>query len=193
MKKIIFWGDEVFTGSHGFAEILIDYIFLSHPLNQIQTYSYGGEGATWQQVLAQTPLHVISKSPDQILLCLGYNEIQSGKNVEYISIEVHNLLHLILEKTKAEIFVGNLCVDLFAEDKQEQAKQFNQILANINLPRLRLVDLDIPFKNYLQKHRESTGEKRSLHTQWNKLTTLGKLLLAQHFFQHLLEHSSYKA
>ena len=182
MKKIIFWGDGILAGPSGFAELLSNHIFLHHPRADVSTSLYGGEQAGWQDTVRETPLHVIGKAPDLVVLGFGYTDLADGKSPDEIARLAHGVLNLMLQKTHTRICILSVVSGFFIEDSdRERCHALNKAF-RVSDPRISLVDLDRKVDEFFQEHKQGPGEKHSLHLDRSRLTPLGKLFLAHHAF-----------
>jgi hypothetical protein len=186
MKKIIFWGDGILAGASGFAELLLNHIFLHHPRANVATSLYGGEAETWQAAAKNTPFHVIGKSPDLAVLGFGYADLNEGRSPEEIATVAQGMITLILQKTQCRICLLSVVSSFFAEPAdREKCHVLNRRLRELAGPRVDFVDLEGRAERFLLEHKQGAGEKRSLHLDSSRLTPLGRLFLAHHAF-HLI-------
>lgn len=185
MKKIIFWGDGILAGPSGFAELLLNHIFLHHPRANVGTSLYGGEAETWREAAKNTPFHVIGKAPDLAVLGFGYADLTEGLTPEEITASAQAMLTLILQKTQCSVCLLSLVSSFFSEEDREKCHGLNRRLRELAGPRVEFVDLEGRVERFLAEHKQGSGEKRSLHLDTNRLTPLGRLFLAHHAF-HLI-------
>lgn len=186
MKKIIFWGDGILAGPSGFAELLLNHIFLHHPRADVGTSLYGGESETWQAAAKNTPFHVIGKAPDLAVLGFGYADLAEGRAPEEIALAAQGMITLILQKTHCRICLLSVVSSFFAENSErEKCHALNRKLRELEGPRVDFVDLEGRVERFLAEHKQGAGEKRSLHLDAHRLTPLGRLFLAHHAF-HLI-------
>lgn len=186
MKKIIFWGDGILAGPSGFAELLLNHIFLHHPRANVATSLYGGESETWQAAAKNTPFHVIGKSPDLAVLGFGYADLSEGRTPEEIAPIAQGMITLILQKTQCRISLLSVVSSFFPEPAdREKCHVLNRRLRELAGPRVDFVDLEGRAERFLLEHKQGAGEKRSLHLDSSRLTPLGRLFLAHHAF-HLI-------
>lgn len=184
MKKIIFWGDGILAGPHGFSELLLNHIFLHHPRADVATYQYIDE--TWQEAARNTPLHVIGKAPDLVVLGFGYSDLAAGRDPEEIAQTAKAAVTLMLQKTQSRVCLLSVVSSFFPEDaERERCHALNQALRASAGPRVDFVDLEGRVERFLAEHKLGAGEKRSLHLDSSRLTPLGRLFLAHHAF-HLI-------
>ena len=183
MKKIIYWGDGILSGPAGYAELLIDYVFLNHPRADVANSIYGGERATLQAAMRETPLHAIGRALDLIILGFGYTDLSASKPPGEIAQMVQSVTNLMLQKTQAHVCLPNLASSFFAEDREKAAcSAVNGMLAGQASSRVTVLDLESRVEDFLEAHRQGPGEKRSLHLDSHRLTLLGRLFLAHHAF-----------
>jgi hypothetical protein len=186
MKKIIFWGDGILAGPSGFAELLLNHIFLHHPRANVATSLYGGESETWPAAAKNTPFHVIGKSPDLAVLGFGYADLSEGRSPEEIAPIAQGMITLILQKTQCRISLLSVVSSFFPEPAdREKCHVLNRRLRELAGPRVDFVDLEGRAERFLLEHKQGAGEKRSLHLDSSRLTPLGRLFLAHHAF-HLI-------
>ncbi len=183
MKKIIFWGDGLLSGTTGYADLLANHIFLHQPQADVTTSIYGGGMATWQDAARETPLHVIGKAPDLVILGFGAADLSSGLSVEEITLEAESVLSLIQKKTHSRISLLSLISSFFEAGVQREAcHKVNRRLREFSSDRVEWVDLETRVERFLNLHRQGPGEKHALHLDPARLTPLGRLFLAHHAF-----------
>jgi len=186
MKKIIFCGDGILAGPSGFAELLLNHIFLHHPRANVSTSLYGGESETWQSAAKNTPFHIIGKSPDLAVLGFGYADLSEGRTPEEIASIAQGMINLVLQKTQGRICLLSVVSSFFPEPAdREKCHVLNGRLRELAGPRVDFVDLEGRAERFLLEHKQGSGEKRSLHLDASRLTPLGRLFLAHHAF-HLI-------
>ncbi len=186
VKKIIFWGDGILAGPNGFAELLLNHIFLHHPRADVATFQYGEESETWQDAAKSAPFHVIGKAPDLVVLGFGYSDLSAGRDPGEIAQTARAAVTLILQKTQSRVCLLSMVSSFFAEEgERERCHALNQHLRSLSGPRVDFVDLEGRVERFLAEHKQGTGEKRSLHLDSSRLTPLGRLFLAHHAF-HLI-------
>jgi hypothetical protein len=187
MKKIIFWGDGILAGPSGFAELLSNHIFLHHPKADVSTSFYGGETAAWHDAVKETPLHVIGKAPDLVILGFGYTDLTAGKSPEEIAQAAHGVVTLMLQKSQARVCLLSVVSSFFSEEAdRKRCQTLNRHLRDLQGgPRVQMVDLEGRVEWFLGEHMQGPGEKHSLHLDRNRLTPLGRLFMAHHAF-HLI-------
>jgi hypothetical protein len=186
VKKIIFWGDGVLAGPYGFAELLLNHIFLHHPRAEVSTSIYGGEAETWQDAARNAPFHVIGKAPDLVLLGFGYSDLAAGRKAGEIESVARGAVALMVQKTQCRVSLLPLIASFFAgEDMREECRAFNRHLRSLAGPRVDYVDLETRVEHFLAEHQMGAGEKHALHMEADRLTPLGRLFLAHHAF-HLI-------
>lgn len=185
MKKIIFWGDGILAGSAGFAELLSNHILVHHPMADVKTYLYGAEATVWQDVSKETPLHVIGKAPDLVVLGLGYADLAAGRSPEEIAKAASVVISLILQKTQARICLLSTVSGFLVGDERERCQALNRLMRELAGPRVDWVDLEPPVAWFFNEHSQGAGEKHSLHLDAHRLTALGRLFMAHHAF-HLI-------
>ena len=186
MKKIIFWGDGILSGPSGFAELLLNHIFLHHPRADVKPFTYGGETEGWGDAVKNTPLHVIGKAPDLVVFGFGYTDLAAGRTPEDIAQQAQGVVTLVLQKTESRICLLSLVSSFFPDGpEREQAQALNRRLRDLSGAKVDFVDLEGRVERFLAEHKQGAGEKRSLHLDRNRLTPLGRLFLAHHAF-HLI-------
>ncbi len=187
MKKIIFWGDGILSGPSGFAELLVNHLFLHHPRADVSTSLYGGETEGWQDAVKNTPLHVIGKAPDLVVLGFGYSDLGAGRTPDEIALAAQGVITLMLGKTQSRVCLLALISSFFPEgEDRERCHALNRRMRELIGPRVELVDIDSRVERFLAEHKQGVGEKRALYLDRNRLTPLGRLFLAHHAF-HLIE------
>jgi hypothetical protein len=193
MKKIIIWGDGILAGPSGFAELLADHIFLHHPRADVSLSPHGLLTASWQDVLKEAPLRVIGKAWDLAVLGFGYTDIAAGKSPEEIAQMASAAITLILQKTQSRICLLTVVSAFFATDaEREGAATLNRLLRELAGPRVDLVDPEGRVAWYFGEHAQSPGDKRALHLDSARLTTLGRLFMAHHAY-HLIPWPDFNA
>ena len=185
VKKIIFWGDGILAGPSGFAELLLNHIFLHHPRANVGTSVYGGESETWREAAKNTPFHIIGKAPDLAVLGFGYADLAEGLTADEVAAIAQGMLTLILQKTQCRVCLLSLVSSFFSEDDRGKCHALNMRLREMAGPRVEFVDLEGRVERFLAEHKQGAGEKRSLHLDIKRLTPLGRLFLAHHAF-HLI-------
>lgn len=183
MKKIIFWGDGILSGSAGYAGLLENHVFLHHPRAAVTLSIQGKEGATLIEALREAPLHAIGKDPDLLYLGFGHSDIAAGRFPDEIGQTLEDLVGLILQKTRARIAIPFLISSFFSEDEErDRCHSVNRILGSLAGSRVSLLDLETKVEDFLREHRESPGDQRALHLNSSRLTPLGQLHLAHHAY-----------
>jgi hypothetical protein len=186
VKKIIFWGDGILAGPSGFAELLLNHIFLHHPRAEVGTSLYGGEAETWQDAAKNTPFHVIGKAPDLTVLGFGYSDLAAGRNPVDIAAIAQGTITLMVQKTQGRVCLLSVVSSFFAEEEErERCHALNRRLRDLAGPRVDFIDLEGRVERFLAEHKQGAGEKRSLHLDASRLTPLGRLFLAHHAY-HLI-------
>jgi hypothetical protein len=186
VKKIIFWGDGLLAGTTGYADLLAHHLFLHHPKADVSTSIYGGGPVAWQAVVRDTPLHVIGKAPDLVILGFGSTDLAAGVSAENMAQQAQTALTLMLQKTQSRICLLSLISSFLpSEQEREFCHKANLGLRELAGDRVSWIDLDTRVERFLTQHRQSAGEKHSLHLDRERLTPLGKLFLAHHAF-HLI-------
>lgn len=186
VKKIIFWGDGILAGPSGFAELLLNHIFLHHPRADVKPFTYGGELEGWQDAAKNTPFHVIGKAPDLVVFGFGYTDLAAGRAPEEIAQVAQGVLTLVQQKTESRVCLLSVVSSFFAEGPdRDRSRDLNRRLKDLAGPRVDFVDLEGRVERFLAEHKQGAGEKRSLHLDLNRLTPLGRLFLAHHAF-HLI-------
>lgn len=185
MKKIIFWGDGILAGASGFAELLSNHILVHHPRADVKTFVYGAETTLWQDVAKETPLHVIGKAPELVILGLGYADLTAGRSPEEIAHAASGVIHLMLQKTQARICLLSTVSGFLVGKERERCHVLNGLMRGLSAPRVDWVDLEAPVTWFFNEHSQGAGEKHSLHLDAGRLTALGRLFLAHHAF-HLI-------
>lgn len=190
MKKIILWGDGLLAGPQGFADLLIQHIFLHHPKADVSTSTYGGGNETWVEISRDVPLHVIGKAPDLVVFGYGFTDILAGKSPQDVLDQALVSINMVLHKTQAKVCLLSPIASFVEEGPLREASHtLNQLLSNMHSDRISFVDLENRVQRFLAQHRESPGEKHALHLDSQRLTPLGRLLLAHHAF-HMIEWPS---
>ncbi len=188
MKKLQFLGDGLLGGLSGYGEMLAGLFFLERPESDIVLHSYTSEGMTFQEALRDAPIHVIGKAPDILFLALGYKDMEGEIDLHSVGESAFSLVKLLLQKTSANLYIANLCPELYSEETSTRARinTFNPILETLRSERIQILDVATPVSAFLAKHRLSPGEQRSIHANSNRLTVLGKLLFSRIVFSKLL-------
>lgn len=193
MKKIILWGDGLLAGPQGFADLLIQHIFLHHPKADVSTSIYGGANETWLEISRDVPLHVIGKAPDLVVFGFGICDILAGKSPKEVVDQALVSIQMALHKTQAKVCLLSL-MSSFVENgpMREATETLNQLFLAMHSDRIAFIDLENRVQRFLVQHRESPGEKHALHLDSQRLTPLGRLLLAHHAF-HMIEWPQFDA
>lgn len=183
MKKIIFWGDGILTGSAGYAGLLENHVFLHHPRAAVTLSIQGKEGSTLSEALREAPLHAIGKDPDLLYLGFGHSDVAAGRSPYEIGQTFQDLVSLILQKSRARLAISFLIPSFFSEDEErDRCHSVNRFLGSLADSRVSLLDLDAKVEDFLREHRESPGDQRALHLSSSRLTPLGQLHLAHHAY-----------
>ena len=188
MKRIIFWGDGILAGPSGFAELLSNHILVHHPRADVKTYLYGVEATLWQDVAKETPLHVIGKAPELVVLGLGYADLAAGRSPEEIAQAASGVITLMLQKTQARICLLSTVSGFLVGDAREICQSLNRRMRELSESvgaRVDWIDLESPVAWFFNEHSQGAGEKHSLHLDASRLTALGRLFMAHHAF-HLI-------
>lgn len=130
---------------------------------------------------------VIGKAPDFVHLGLGHPDMLNGAGPEPILRGMEAVVQTLLLKTRARITVANLCEAFLPEEIRGTAREYNAGFAAFKWDsRVRVVDLSAPVNAFLEKHRRSGGEKRSLHEKALRPTSMGRIFLAHTAYDLLL-------
>ena len=156
------------------------------PNGAFQSFHLGEESLSLETAEKQAAFHVIGKAPDLIFLGMGHTDLLAGKSSDAMRIAFASLLDLLQAKTQAHIAFASICEAFFPEENQrETARTFNTTLSAFAGPRTRFLDLNSPVNTFLDQHRQGKGEKRALHLSPTRLTSMGRVLLAEILFQQL--------
>ena len=122
---------------------------------------------------------MIGKAPQKVILCLGATELEQGAPASTLLDTLHTSLSLIQDKTHAHTILVTPPVGFFVEGKaRQEAERFETgAKALVNQSRTH-ISTSAVVAQFLSAHRENEGEKRALHVQATRPTTLGRLLLA---------------
>lgn len=181
MKKITLLGDGVLSGPTGFGDTLINLLIARRPDLPLQSFQFGQDGSTLASMLRDAPFHIIGKAPDVVVLGGGYSDLAAGTDPLAAVKVLEDLTALLLSKTAAVLCIANLAEAFLSgrEGLPDAAGTFNRALSRMPAMRVKVLDLDARARSFLERHREGPGEKRALHNDWNRLTGLGRLLLAE--------------
>lgn len=178
--RLVLYGDGLLTPPHGFGELLLDALLLKAPALAWQASLQGSEDLGVEKAFHEASWRLLGKAPQEAILALGATEIQKGAKAKDLLPWLQELLQLIHNKTQAEIALVTLPLAFFPEGSaREEAGFWNAALAELDSGVIACFDLNAPVQAFFREHRESLGEKRALHVAANRLTMLGKLLLAQ--------------
>ena len=185
MKKIIFWGDGLLAGLHGYGELLENHVFLHHPRADVSMSVLGRDGATLADALREAPLHAIGKDPDLLYLAFGHSDLAAGREPEEVLRGFQDLTALLLQKSHARLCVAGLVPAFFPEGSlRERCRTVNRGLRDAAAAtRVSVIDLEAKVESFLREHRESPGDQRALHLDSGRLTPLGQLHLAHHAYR----------
>ncbi len=178
--RLVLYGDGLLYPPHGFGELLLDALLLKAPSLAWQASLQGSDDLGVEKAFHEASWRLVGKAPQEVVLAFGATEIEKGAKAKDLLPWLQELLHLIHSKTQAEIALVALPLAFFSEGpEREEAANWNASLAELNSSVIDCFDLNTPVQAFFQEHRESLGEKRALHLAPNRLTMLGKLLLAQ--------------
>jgi len=179
-KRLVLYGDGLICPPDGFGEIFLDHLLMMAPGASWQSSIQGSETLSLKQALSEISLHVIGKAPQQLLLAFGAGEIAMGQAPENLAKYLEEMLHLVTTKTQSQVALLSLPEAFFpVGETRQSAVKYNRILASLAKPGIYHLSINPAIESFLAQHRESLGEKKSLHFAPNRLTTLGKLFLAQ--------------
>jgi hypothetical protein len=175
------------TGPAGYAELLVDHVFLHHPRAELSlsvvAASAGADGSTLAEALREAPLHAIGRDPDLLYLGFGPADLKAGKAPEDILRVLGDLVSLVLHKTHAHLALPLLISRFFPDnDDRGRVRAVNSGIASLAGSRVAVVDLETRVEAFLRAHLESKGDQRALHLDTGRLTPLGRLLLAHHAY-----------
>jgi hypothetical protein len=177
VKNLVFCGDGVLCSPEGYGDLLVELLTLRRPAAAIQSFVRGEPELTTESALRDAPA-LIGKAPDFVLLGVGHADMLRGEDPARALARLRDLVQLLLLKTHAEVALASLCTAFLPAEAREAAAAFNAGLADLSGPRVRVADLDAPVRAFLEAHRRGEGEKRALHVQALRPTSMGRLLLA---------------
>ncbi len=166
----------------GYGEHVLDLLVLRHPGAALKAYHPGEERLTLEAALAGLA-PVIGKAPDFLHLGFGHTDVLVGRSPGEVLQGFEVLLQTLLMKTQARITLANLCEAFLPEAMRVAARECNVALKALEGDRVQVLDLNLPVLQFLDRHRRGGGEKRSLHENALRLTSLGRTLLARTVFE----------
>ncbi len=180
MKNLLLFGDGVLFGPDGFGDYLIAQFFLAQPAAVYTFNCHGRDELCWDEALEMAPFHILGRAPQGIVLGLGHSDIHLLRPMDQVFCDLSALLDLIVGKSQATIYLCQVCPSLFAgdEEKLERVSAYNSRLVEKQNSRIKLMRFSDAVEDFLSQHRKGRGEKHSIHSQWNRLTILGRILFA---------------
>jgi hypothetical protein len=178
VKNLVFCGDGVLCAPEGYGDTLVELLTLRRPAASFRSSVRGTAEFTTEDALRDAPA-LIGKAPDFVLLGVGHADALRGEDPARALARLRDLVQLLLLKTQADVAVAALCASFLPTESRAAADSFNAGLAELVGPRVRVVDLNTPVQGFLEAHRKGNGEKRALHVQALKPTSMGRFLLAQ--------------
>lgn len=178
MKKLVFHGDGLLCPPDGYGEAMVELLVLERPEAAIRSYHPGEEKLRVEEALRAAPA-LIGKAPDFIHLGVGSVDLLEGVAPETALEALKALVQLLVLKTQAVVSVATLIPAFLPPEARPAAEAFNAGLAALAAERVRVTDLDTPVRAFLDAHRRAAGEKRSLHAQPLKPTSMGRAFLAR--------------
>ena len=186
MKNLVFYGDGLLCPPEGYGEQLMDLLVLRHPEAAFQSFHPGEENLTLDAALKGAAFHVLGKAPDFVYLELGNPDLLKSEEPESMLAALEGLLHLILQKTRAQVAFTSVCEAFLPEESQrEKARVYNAGLPSLVRDRVLFLDMNKRVNEFLEKHRKGPGEKRALHQHPLRLTSMGRVFLAQAALENL--------
>ena len=185
----MFYGDGLLCPPDGYGEGIVELLVMRRPDAAVKSFHPGEESLTLEAALRGAP-SLIGKAPDLAYIALGAADALRGTDPDEALSSLRALLQVLRLKTTAHLAVANVCTAFLPSEARPAAAVFNAGLAALaaggeDATRLTLVDLDGPVTAFLEAHRRGPGEKRSLHAQPLRLTSMGRLLLARAAFERL--------
>ena len=183
VKNLVFCGDGVLCPQDGYGDLLVELLTLRRPAASFHSFVRGEAELTTEGALRDAPA-LIGKAPDFVLLGVGHADILRGDEPALALARLRDLVQLLLIKTHADVAVASLCTAFLPAEAREAATAFNADLPDLvdrtstAGARVRVADLDAPVRAFLEAHRRGGGEKRALHVQSLRPTSMGRLLLA---------------
>ena len=164
----------------------MDLLVFQKPEIAVQSFHPGEKSLTIETALKGAPFHVVGKAPDWVYLGLGLPDLLQSTDPKLMLENLESLLQLILQKTRAQIaFTSAYEAFLPEESQRENARIYNASLSSLKGERIFLLDLNTSVNEFLQKHRQGSGEKRALHLLPLQLTSMGRVFLSHTALKNL--------
>jgi hypothetical protein len=177
----VFYGDGLSCPPEGYAEHIVELLVLRRPEVAIKSFYPGEENLTLEAALRGAPA-LIGKAPDFVYLAVGAADLLRGTEPESALENLAALLQVLLLKTQARVVVANVCTAFLPQELRASAVAFNEGLNALCGERVIVADLDLPVTTFLEAHRRGGGEKRALHAQPLRLTSMGRVFLSNTAF-----------
>ena len=164
----------------------MDLLVMHHPGTAFESFHPGEQNLTLEAALRGAPLHVIGKAPDFVYLALGHADLLQSSQPDSMMKNLEDILQMILLKTRTRIAFTSICEAFLPEESQrESARAYNAKLPALAGDRLLFLDLNAHVASFLERHRRGTGEKRALHSQPLRLTSMGRVFLSHAALENL--------
>jgi hypothetical protein len=183
LKNLVFYGDGLLCPSEGYGEAIVELLVMRRPDATFKSFHPGDENLTLEGA-SHGAAALIGKAPDFVMLGLGNADMLRGTDPAAPLGHLRALLQVLALKTQARIVVANVCTAFLPQEARGIASEYNADLAALAASagewgdRVRVLDLDGPVHGFLDAHRRGGGEKRSLHVQPLRLTSMGRLFLS---------------
>lgn len=180
VKKLVFYGDGLLCPPSGYGEQLVDLCVLRQPGAVFQSFHPGEENLLLETALKGAPFHILGKAPDLVYLGLGNADLLQSSDPHAMISTLDALLQLVLQKTRAQVaFTPAFEAFLPEAGQRERAQVYNAGLPALAGERVFFLDLNARIGDFLEKHRQGSGEKRALHQRPLELTSMGRVFLSQ--------------
>jgi hypothetical protein len=177
LKNLVFHGDGLICPPEGYGEQIVELLTLRRPGAAFTSFLPGEENLTLDAALRGAAA-LIGKAPDFVLLGLGNADMLRGVAPAEALETLRALVQVLLLKTQARVSVATVCGAFLPPEARAGAAAFNAGLPSLSGDRVGLIDLDGPVNGFLDAHRRGGGEKRSLHAQPLRLTSMGRVFLS---------------
>ena len=189
MTNIVLYGDGLICPPQGFGESFADLLTLRCPSAAIQIFQTGGETLDLEAGLKGAAFQVIGKAPDLVFLSFGHSDLLKKTPAEKMAELMSDLLRLLIAKTRANIVFSTCFPNFLSEELRENGRAYNTALQPLTSERAIFLDLNSPILDFLVKHHQNSGEKRALHQNPQRLTSMGRILLAHTALEGLLSRN----
>lgn len=190
--RITFATDGMFEGPVAVAELAASELLLENPTVNLDWHVYSDVGMTYGDLCALAPRHLIGRAPHILVLMLGYNDVFSKAPMNGVLGSARELMQLILDKTRAQVFISNLCTLVFQARGVDahRCRIFNAGLAQQVVQcdkRVHLVDMEGYLLNWQGERRRLGGAALSLVNAVPRWTTIGSLVCTRALVPQIAE------